>query len=133
MATLPSAPLTTTTLLLLVLSCLGSFSLAFQSSLSLVPAPTQLQLQAANDDNKTKTQQKKKNPMGESILFGKPQYNWVTGKTEEKMTSSYIHNWNVSSKKRTQAQDGSVSLEKKGANEAAPEGKVEKKRAWWQM
>ena len=72
---------------------------------------------------------KKKNPMDDAILFGKPQYNWVTGKAETRMTSTYVHNWNVNVRRKEAVQEGSSSTD---ANARKNEGK-EKKRPWWRL
>lgn len=67
--------------------------------------------------------------MSNSILFGKPQYNWVTGKTEEGMTSSYIHNWNTRSalSKKKNVEDVK-SVEDRLSNNGVD---LKETKSWW--
>ena len=118
-------------LLLAILSSLASSCVAFQSSTPTAPYRVQLlQAKSGNSDTTSTTTKspprKKKNPMSDSILFGKPQYNWVTGKTEAKMTSSYIHNWNT---RRSKADGATIPP----VADAKKESGDDKKKPWWQF
>ena len=101
-------------------------SVAFQSSISTCST----KLQATNSDRSD--QSKKKNPFTDAVLFGKPQYNWVTGKTEEKMASTYIHNWNTFSKKRRETEDAVTDGKKKQMAGGERESQQENK-SWWKF
>jgi hypothetical protein len=127
-----------------ILSSLLSIITSFQQPLISFRSPQKLYANINNNNNNnnnnkskgntspTSTQsdiKKKKNPLSDSILFGKPQYNWVTGKNEgSKMTSSYIHNWNVRSKSRS-----SLSKEEDSKNRLSTnnDGDEKEKKSWW--
>ena len=104
-------------------------TVAFQLQPSLSSKKKIKVLQAAKGSNDQSPTPKKKNRLGDSILFGKPQYNWVTGKTEAKMASTYIHNWNTSSKTRMQSEQAKALSDGKGVDK----NRDRKRKPWWNL